>query len=142
MKTEARVSWTGPGLRLVGTGSQGPGIVVDHATEDEDRSESGPRPMELLLIGLGSCTAMDVVTVLRKKRQPFTGVDIEITAERAEDYPMVYTDIHLQYVVSGKGVESAAVERAIELSQTKYCGAAAMLGKAAKISTSFRVEES
>jgi len=97
--------------------------------------------MELLLIGLGSCTAMDIVTVLKKKRQPLTGVDVEITAERAEDYPMIYTEIHLQYVVSGKGVEAATVERAIELSQTKYCSAAAMLGKSAKISTSFRLVE-
>ena len=141
MKAEARVSWIGPGLRVVGTGSHGPGIVVDHATEEEDRAEAGPRPMELLLIGLGSCTAMDIVTVLKKKRQPFSRVDVEITAERAEDYPMIYTEIHLQYVVSGKGVEAAAVERAIELSQTKYCGAAAMLGKSAKISTSFRLVE-
>lgn len=97
--------------------------------------------MELLLIGLGSCTAMDVVSILRKKRQSFTGVDVEITAERAENHPMIYTEIHLQYVVTGKGVEAAAVERAIELSQTKYCGASAMLGQAASISTSFRIVE-
>jgi putative redox protein len=141
MRAEARVAWVGPGLRLVATGSQGPGIVIDHAPPGEERAEAGPRPMELLLIGLGSCTAMDVVSILQKKRQSFSGVDVEITAERAEDHPMIYTEIHLQYVVHGRGVEAAAVERAIELSQTKYCGATAMLGKAASISTSFRIVE-
>jgi putative redox protein len=139
MKTHATVSWIGPGLRLVGSGSQAPAIVIDHAAPGEERTETGPRPMELLLLGLAGCTAMDVVSILKKKRQPVTGLDVEVTAERAEEHPKVYTDIHLQFVVSGKGVEAAAVERSIELSQTKYCGATAMLGQSASISTSFRI---
>jgi putative redox protein len=139
MATNARVSWIGPGLRLVASGSQGTAIVVDHVQPDEQRTETGPRPMELLLIGLAGCTAMDVFSILKKKRQAVTGLDVEVTAERAEEHPRVYTEIHLQFIVRGKGVEAAAVERSIELSQTKYCGATAMLSKSASISTSFRL---
>ncbi len=141
MASEAKVTWVGPGLRLVGEASSGPAIVLDHALPDEERPESGPRPMELLLIGLCGCTAMDVVSILQKKRQPFTGLEVRATAERAEEHPKVYTQIHLEYVVKGKGVEPQAVERAIELSETKYCSAAAMLSKAARITTSYRIEE-
>jgi putative redox protein len=97
--------------------------------------------MELLLISLCGCTAMDVVSILQKKRQPFTGLQVKASAERAEEHPKVYTQIHLEYVVKGKGVEPQAVERAIELSETKYCSAAAMLSKAAQITTSYRIEE-
>ncbi len=141
MASEAKVTWVGPGLRLVGEASSGPAIVLDHALPEEERQESGPRPMELLLIGLCGCTAMDVVSILQKKRQPFTGLEVRASAERAEEHPKVYTRIHLEYVVKGKGVEPQAVERAIELSETKYCSAAAMLGKAAQITTSYRIEE-
>lgn len=140
MATEAKVTWTGSGLRLVGEASSGPAIVVDHAVKEGEK-QAGPTPMELLLIGLCGCTAMDVVSILQKKRQPFTGLEVRATAERAEEHPMVYTRIHLEYVVRGEGVEPQAVERAIELSETKYCSAAAMLGKAAPITTSYRIEE-
>lgn len=141
MASEAKVTWVGPGLRLVGEASSGPAIVLDHALPEEERQETGPRPMELLLIGLCGCTAMDVVSILQKKRQPFTGLQVKASAERAEEHPKIYTQIHLEYVVKGKGVEPQAVERAIELSETKYCSAAAMLGKAARITTSYRIEE-
>jgi len=140
-KSTAQVDWIGPGLRLVGEGGEGPAIVVDHTLEGEERAESGPRPVELLLIGLASCTAMDVVSILQKKRQTFDGLQVKVTAERAEEHPRVYTDIHLEFVVTGKDVQPEAVERSIELSQTKYCPASAMLSKAAKITTSYRIEE-
>jgi putative redox protein len=141
MTSKAQVTWVGPGLRLVGEGAQGPAIVLDHTLEGEERPESGPRPMELLLIGLAGCTAMDVVSILQKKRQPFTGLQVKVTAERATEHPQVYTEIHLEYVVSGAGVDPQAVERAIELSQTRYCSAAAMLRQAAPLTTSFRIVE-
>ena len=141
MGTEAKVTWVGPGLRLVGEASSGPAIVIDHVLKGEDRQETGPRPMELLLIGLAGCTAMDVVSILKKKRQSFTGLEVRVTAERAETHPKVYTRIHLEFVVKGKGADPRAVERSIELSQTKYCSASAMLSKVAEITTSYRIVE-
>jgi putative redox protein len=121
--------------------ADGPAIVVDHALPGEDREDTGPRPVRLLLIGLCGCTGMDVVSILQKKRQPFTGLQVKATAERAEEHPRVYTQIHLEFVVTGAGVDPAAVERSIELSQTKYCSASAMLGETAEITTSYRIVE-
>jgi putative redox protein len=83
---------------------------------------------------------MDVISILKKKRQPFTGLQVRATAERAEEHPKVYTQIHLEFVVDGKGVDPAAVERSIELSQAKYCPASAMLSQAVEITTSYRIE--
>jgi putative redox protein len=97
--------------------------------------------MQLLLIGLCGCTAMDVISILQKKRQPFTGLQVKATAERAEEHPRVYTQIHLEFVVTGGGVDPGAVERSVELSQTKYCPASAMLGETAVITTSYRIDE-
>lgn len=141
MTSTAQVTWVGPGLRLVGEGGHGPAIVLDHALPEEDRQEGGPRPMELLLVGLAGCTSMDVVSVLQKKRQPLTGLQTKVTAERAEEHPRVYTEIHVEYVVAGKGVKPEAVARAIELSETKYCSAMAMLRQAAEITTSYKIVE-
>jgi len=137
--SEAKVTWVGPGLRLVGEASSGPAIVLDHVLPGEEGRETGPRPLELLLIGLAGCSGMDVVSILQKKRQPFTGLQVKVTAERADEHPRVYTHIHMEYVVTGQGVEPQAVERAIELSQTKYCPAAAMLSKAVEITTSYQI---
>lgn len=141
MTSTAQVTWIGPGLRLVGEASSGPAIVLDHVRPGEEGQETGPRPMELLLIGLAGCTAMDVVSILKKKRQPFTGLQVKVMAERAEEHPRVYTRVHLEYVVKGKGVDPKAVEGCIELSQTRYCSASAMLSKAAPITTSYRIVE-
>ena len=141
MASEAQVTWVGPGLRLVGEAS-GPAIVLDHALPEEgERQETGPRPLRLLLVGLAGCTAMDVVSILKKKRQPFTGLQVRVTAERADEHPRVYTRIGLEYVVTGRGVDPRAVERAIELSETKYCSASAMLSKAVEITHSYRIVE-
>jgi putative redox protein len=123
---------------LLGEAESGPAIAVDHAMPDEGREDSGPSPMELVLIGLCGCTGMDVISILRKKRQSFTDLRVEATAERAEDHPRVYTMIHLEYVVSGD-VTPEALERSIELSQAKYCSVSAMLSQTAEISTSYRI---
>ncbi len=139
MKSKAQVTWVGPGLRLLGEAG-GPAIVVDHAMPDEERDDTGPHPVQLLLIGLCGCTGMDVISILQKKRQAFSGLRVEAEAERAEEHPKVYTSIHLEFVVTGKEVDPKAVERSIELSQTKYCPASAMLGEAVEITTSYRVE--
>ncbi|MBI4787590.1 MAG: OsmC family protein [Chloroflexi bacterium] len=99
----------------------------------------GPSPMELLLVGLAGCTGMDIVDVLKKKRQEVTGLEVRVEGTRAETYPMVYTDIQVTYVVRGKNVSQKAVEDAIQLSETKYCSASAMLGKAARITSRYEV---
>jgi len=138
MTSKAQVAWIGPGLRLVGEADDR-AIVVDHALPGTDREETGLRPMQLLLVGLCGCTGMDVISIMRKKRQPFTGLQVQATAERAEEHPRVYTHIHLEFVVMGEGVDPAALERSIELSQTKYCPASAMLGEVAEITTSYRI---
>lgn len=140
MTTHAQVTWVGPGLRVVGE-AEGRAIVADHVLPDEEREETAPRPVQLLLIGLCGCTGMDVISILQKKRQSFSGLRVEATAERAEEHPKVYTQIHLEFVVTGEELDAEAVERSIELSQTKYCPASAMLGAVAEITTSYRIEE-
>lgn len=101
----------------------------------------GASPMELLMISLAGCTAMDVVSILRKKRQNFTGFQILIHGDRAEDHPKVFTAFQLEYVVRGTGIDPAAVERAIQLSVENYCSVHAMLHKAAEIRTSYTIIE-
>ena len=141
MSSRAQITWVGPGLRLVGETASGQALVIDHALPGEERRETGPRPIELILIGMAGCTSMDVISILQKKRQPVAGVQVRVSAERADEHPRVYTHIHLEYVVTGKGVSPQAVERSIELSQTKYCPGAAMLGKTAEITTAYRIVE-
>ncbi len=141
MTVRTKVIWIGPGLRLLGETKGGHTVIIDHVLPDEEREEGGPRPLELLLLGLAGCTAMDVVSILQKKRQPLRCVEVVATGERADEHPRVYTHIHLEFVVYGTGVQAEAVERAIELSQTKYCPASAMLSKAVNITTSYRIVE-
>lgn len=123
---EARATWTDAD-RFLGIASSKHAIVVDAGTD-----KLGNGPMELVLIGLCACTATDVVTILRKKRQPFTGVEVRAEAERAADPPRVYTSIKLIYRVSGK-VSRKAVEDAVKLSKEKYCSVSAMLQKTARV---------
>jgi putative redox protein len=96
--------------------------------------------MELLLIGLAGCTAYDVASILEKKRQDVTGLEVSARAERAEQPPRIYTEIHIEYVVRGRNLKPKAIKDAIRLSEEKYCSASIMLGKTAKISTSYRIE--
>ena len=114
--------------RFIGTSSSGHAIVVDAGEK-----KSGNSPMELVLIGLCGCTASDVVSILKKKRQPFTGVEVRAEGERAAEPPRVYTSIKLVYRVSGK-VDRKAVEDAVRLSKEKYCSVSQMLQKTAKVS--------
>src|SRR2546426_11281190 len=121
---EARATWV---ERFVGQASSGHGIVVDGA-----QVKSGNSPTELVLIGLCACTASDVVSILRKKREPFTSLEVRAQAERPPNPPSVYTEIKLIYRVGGK-VSRKAVEDAVRLSKEKYCSVSAMLEKTAKI---------
>ena len=103
--------------------------------------DSGFRPMQLLLIGLGGCTGMDVLSILRKKRQDVSSFEILLDAQQAEEHPRVFTHIDIKYIIRGQGIRPAAVERAIELSETKYCPAQAMLVKSAVIDHFYEVVE-
>jgi putative redox protein len=95
--------------------------------------------MELLLVGLGGCTGMDVISILRKMRQNVTGYEVRLRGERAADHPKVFTSIFVEHVVRGRGLSGESVRRAVELSATRYCSAAAMLGKVAHIEESYRM---
>ena len=123
---EAAVNWTDK-ERYVGSASSRHSIVMDTAAE-----KTANTPMELVLVGLCGCTASDVVGILRKKREPFTGLEVRAKAERADGYPAVYTSIHLTYLVKGQ-VSRKAMEDAVRLSKEKYCSISAMLEKTAKI---------
>ena len=126
---EARVRWT-DGERFVAEASSGHALVVD---SDRERNTAAG-PMELVLVGLCACTATDVVSILRKKREPFTRVEVRAEAERAKQPPTVYETIKLIYTVGGQ-VSKKAVEDAVRLSEEKYCSVSAMLQKTAKITT-------
>jgi putative redox protein len=126
---EAQVTWS-DGERFVGGGSSGHAIVID---ADRQRNTAAG-PMELVLIGLCACTATDVVSILRKKREAFTGVQVRAEAERATEPPTVYKSIKLIYTISGE-VSRKAAEDAIHLSEEKYCSVAAMLKSTARITT-------
>lgn len=126
---EANLNWI-DGERFVVSASSGHAIVVD---ADRERNTAAG-PMELVLMGLCACTATDVVTILRKKREPFTAVQVRAEAERAKEPPTVYTSIRLIYTVSG-AVTHKAVQDAVRLSEEKYCGVSAMLKSTAKITT-------
>ena len=123
---EASVNWT-DNDRFVGSATSRHSIAMDTASEKTANS-----PMELVLLGLCGCTASDVLGILRKKREPFTGLEVRAEAERAYGYPAVYTSIHLIYLVRGQ-VSQKAMEDAVRLSKEKYCSVSAMLEKTAKI---------
>jgi len=135
-----QVTWTGPGMRLVGDVEGGPSILLD-SSHPEYGTHSGPGPMELLLLGLAGCTAMDVISIMAKKRQPMTNLQVKVQGERAETHPKIWTKIHLEYIAYGEGISESALARAIELSESTYCSVNAMLSKAAEITTSYRIVE-
>jgi len=128
------------GMTFVAESGSGHAVVVDGAPDVGGR-DLGARPMELVLMGTGACSAIDVVHILRRARQPITDCLVELESERAAEDPKVFTKIHLHYVVSGKGLNPAQVERAIKLSKEKYCSATIMLAKSAEITFDFEVRE-
>lgn len=130
---QARVKWVQDVMFVTESGS-GHAVVVDGAPEYGGRN-MGPRPMELLLMGLGGCTAFDVVTILKKARQNVTSCEAELSAERADAVPAVFTRIHVRFVVKGKGLKDVQVKRAVDLSAEKYCSASIMLGQAGVVIT-------
>lgn len=135
-----QVTWTGPGMRMVGDVEGGASILID-SSHPEYGLGSGPSPMELLLLGLAGCTSMDVVSIMDKKRQPMTNLQVKVAAERADEHPKVYTKIHLEYIAYGTGISEKALARAIQLSEERYCSVNAMLSKTAEVTTTYRIVE-
>jgi putative redox protein len=127
-------------MSFVGESASGHSVVMDGPPDLGGRN-LGIRPMEMLLLGMGGCTAFDVVHILKKARQPITDCTVELEAERADEEPKVFTRIHVHFVVTGRGLSEKQVARAVNLSAEKYCSASIMLGKTAQITHDFEVRE-
>ncbi len=138
---ECTVRWQpDAGMAFVAETGSGHLLTMDGAPNGGGRNLA-PRPMETVLAGTGGCTAYDVVLILKRGRQPVSGCSVRIEADRATEDPKVFTRIHMHFTVSGKGLNEAAVARAIALSHEKYCSASAMLAKTAQITTGFEIVE-
>jgi putative redox protein len=125
-------------MQFSGIATSGHRLSMD-ADDASGGTNAGFRPMELLLVGFGGCSGMDVISILRKKRQTVTGLEINVSGEKTDDYPKIYKTVHIEYVVIGNGIEKEAVERAIKLSLEKYCSVGATLAKSGKITHSYRI---
>lgn len=136
---KAEVKWAGA-ARFDGTSETGHTVIMDGAQEYGGENQ-GVRPMELLLLGLGGCSAFDVVLILKKARQEIVDCVVQIDAERADTEPKVFTKIHAHFIVTGKDLSEKRVARAVELSAEKYCSASIMLGKTAEITHDFELVE-
>ncbi len=136
---KARIKWVEE-VSFLGETESGHAVLMDGPPAGGGRN-LGPRPMEMLLIGTGACTAYDVVTILKKSRQKITDCVVDVQAERAETDPKIFTAIHLHFVVTGKELKKEQVERAIHLSAEKYCSASIMLGRVAKVTHDYEIVE-
>lgn len=134
---KARVKWVEQAT-FVGESGSGHAVVMD-GPPDLGGRDLGVRPMEMILLGTGGCTAFDVVHILKKARQPITDCVAELTAERAETEPKVFTKIHIHFIVTGRGLSEKQVQRAVSLSAEKYCSATQMLGKVAEITHDYEI---
>ena len=136
---KARIKWI-ENVAFVGETESGHSLVMDGSPEAGGRN-LGPRPMETVLIGTGACSAFDVIHILKKSREPVTDCVVELSAERAETDPKVFTKIHFRFLVTGNQLDHVKVARAIQLSAEKYCSATAMMAKSATISHDFEIIE-
>jgi putative redox protein len=136
---KARILWV-ENSKFLGESGSGHTVVMDGPPESGGQN-LGVRPMEMLLLGMGGCTAFDVVHILRKGRYDVRDCELQLSAERAGTDPKVFTRIHVHFVVKGKGLTDTAVQRAIELSAEKYCSASIMLGKSAEITHDYEIVE-
>jgi len=139
MTMQARVKWVEERTFLGRSGSNH-SVIMDGDIEGGGRN-AGIRPMEMLLLGMGGCTAYDVVSILEKMRQPVTDCVVEVEAERSDDHPKVFTDIRVRFVVSGRGLDPGKVDRAVHLSNDKYCSATIMLAETATVSHEIEIIE-
>ena len=136
---KAAIRWTG-GVSFSGRADSGHDVVMD-GSPDYGGQNKGSRPMEVLLIGMGGCTAFDVIHILRKQRQDVTDCVANIDAQRAETDPKVFTKIHIRFIVTGRKLDPKKVDQAIHLSAEKYCSASIMIGKTAEITHDFELIE-
>lgn len=137
MKTTIR--WAGEAC-FIAESESGHKVKMD-GPPDFGGQNKGPRPMEMLLMGMGGCTSFDVMLILKKSRQDVRDCVVEILAERAETDPKVFTKIHIKFIVTGKNLDPTRVERAVKLSEDKYCSASIMLGKTAEITHNIEIVE-
>lgn len=137
MATKARVRWT-EGMQFVAEGGSGHAFVLD-ADEETGGRDTGPRPLELVALGLAGCTGVDVALILRKMRKTFTHLEVEVEAERATNYPRVFTHLRVVYRVHGVDVRERDLRKAIRLSETQYCSVSAMLRQSATIESRFEL---
>ncbi|THF55640.1 OsmC family protein [Pseudothauera rhizosphaerae] len=138
---ECSVKWAGvDGMTFLAETGSGHVVAMDGAPDGGGRNLA-PRPMEMILVGAGGCTAYDVVLILKRGRQDVRGCEVHLDAERAETDPKVFTRISFTYKVSGRGLKPEAVERAVHLSAEKYCSASIMLGKTAEITHEWEIVE-
>ena len=128
------------GMRFEVEAGSGHHVTLDAAEHSGGHNE-GFIPMEMLLVGLAGCTGMDVISILRKKRLQVTGYEVHVTGVRAEDHPMVFVEITVEHIITGYHLQPEAVERAIQLSKERYCGAGAMLEKVAHLTHTYRLVE-
>lgn len=135
---KVRVKWI-EDVSFMGESETGHAVVLDGAPENGGRN-IGMRPMEVLLIGMGGCTSFDVVTILKKSRQPVVDCVADITAERSDEIPKVFTKIHVHFVITGNDLNEKQVARAVELSAEKYCSASIMLSKSVEITHDFEIK--
>jgi putative redox protein len=136
---KARVKWV-ENAKFLGESGSGHTVLMDGPPEAGGEN-LGLRPMEMLLVGMGGCTAFDVVHILKKGRHDVRDCDLRLEAERAETDPKVFTKIHIRYLIKGKNLTDAVVKRAIELSAEKFCSASIMLGKSAEITHDYEIVE-
>jgi putative redox protein len=137
---DCTVRWTGDGMSFVAETGSHHLVTMDGAPDGGGRNLA-PRPMEIVLVGTGGCTAYDVVVILKKSGQHVRGCEVKLTSERAPNDPKVFTKIHMHFTVRGRSLKRNLVEHAIRLSHDKYCSASIMLGKTADITTDFEIIE-
>ncbi|MGH8723275.1 MAG: OsmC family protein [Burkholderiales bacterium] len=135
---ECTVRWTGEGMSLLAETGSHHLVAMDGAPDGGGRNLA-PRPMEMVLLGTGGCTAYDVVVILRKSGQDVTGCEVKLTAERATTDPKVFTKIHMHWTVRGRALKRNIVENAVRLTHEKYCSATAMLSKTAEVTRDFEI---
>ena len=139
MNMKSSIKWV-DGLTMIGETPSGHGVVMD-GPEDFGGQNLGARPMEMILLGLGGCTLVDILVMLKKARQEVTDIDVQVEAERGDTVPKVFTRIHVHFVVTGKDLEERHVERAVRLSSEKYCSVSRMLDQTVELSHGFEIRE-
>lgn len=137
--SKAKITYVN-GMQFVGEADSGHAIVMDGPPEAGGKN-TGLRPMELLLIGIGGCSGMDVVSILKKKKQDVTGFEINVNGQKAETYPQKFTEIDIEFIIRGKNISEEAVKRAAQLSMGKYCSVKATLEGSAKINYAYKIIE-